>query len=604
MFIRELPSQLVNQIAAGEVIERPASVIKELVENSLDAGASRVEVEIEQGGMRLCRVRDDGIGIAPGELAMALARHATSKISSMEDLEQVLTLGFRGEALPSIASVARLSLASRQADAEHGWKVSADQGVISEPVPDANAPGTTIDVQDLFYNVPARRKFMRTERTEFGHIDKLIRRLALGNFEVEFRLLHQRKPVLRLPAALDQAAREQRVADVCGSAFAEQCLFVDHEAAGMRLWGWLGLPTFSRSQPDLQHVYVNGRMIRDKLVSHALKMGYRDVLFHGRQPAYVLFIEMNPALVDVNAHPTKQEVRFRDSRMVHGFLYRTAEQALAQTRPGSQAPESPGMQSPTRMFEGESVSVPTSQQPMSLLLGSGQAPQAGHRGSTSVREQIRAYANLHPSAQGPDVAAPPEQSEYPLGFAVAQLHGVYILAQNQSGLVVVDMHAAHERITYERLKRSMAEGAIKAQPMLVPLAIAVSEREADLAEQRAEWFAELGFEVGRTGPSSITIRQVPALLRDVDVDQLVRDVLADLTEHGETRRLEEASNELLSTMACHGSVRANRRLSLDEMNALLREMETTDRADQCNHGRPTWTQISMAEMDKLFLRGR
>jgi len=601
MFIKELPSQLVNQIAAGEVIERPASVIKELVENSLDAGAGRIDVEVEQGGMRLCRVRDDGIGIASDELRLALARHATSKIYSIEDLERVASLGFRGEALPSIASVARLSLVSRQADSAHGWKVSADQGVISQPSPEAHAPGTTIEVQDLFYNVPARRKFLRTERTEFSHIDRLLRRLALGHFEVEFRLLHQRKPVLRLPAALDQAAREQRVAEVCGSAFIEQCLYVDHEMGGLRLRGWLGLPTFSRSQPDLQHVYVNGRMIRDKVVTHALRMGYQDVLFHGRQPAYVLYLEMDPALVDVNAHPTKLEVRFRDSRTVHGFLFRTVEQALSNTRPGAEGPDAASPLAPTRMFEHAPTSMLTTQHAMGLSLGD----YTRSAGAGSVSEQIRAYTGLHPSLQGSvPASAHGSEADYPLGFAVAQLHGVYILAQNQAGLVVVDMHAAHERLTYEKLKHSMDIGGIKAQPMLVPLKMAVSESEADLAEQRGEWFAELGFELGRSGPCSLTVRQVPALLRDVDVDQLVRDVLADLAEHGETRRLEETTNELLATMACHGSVRANRRLSLGEMNALLREMESTERADQCNHGRPTWSQISLAEMDRLFLRGR
>ncbi|MCJ7557312.1 MAG: DNA mismatch repair endonuclease MutL [Gammaproteobacteria bacterium] len=601
MFIKELPSQLVNQIAAGEVIERPASVIKELVENSLDAGARRIDVEVEQGGMRLCRVRDDGIGIASDELSLALARHATSKIYSIEDLERVASLGFRGEALPSIASVARLSLVSRQADSVHGWKVSADQGVISEPLPEAHAPGTTIEVQDLFYNVPARRKFLRTERTEFSHIDRLLRRLALGHFEVEFRLLHQRKPVLRLPAALDRAAREQRVAEVCGSAFIEQCLYVDHEMGGLRLRGWLGLPTFSRSQPDLQHVYVNGRMIRDKVVTHALRMGYQDVLFHGRQPAYVLYLEMDPALVDVNAHPTKLEVRFRDSRTVHGFLFRTVEQALSNTRPGAEGLDAASPLAPTRTFENAATSMPTSQHAMGLGLGD----YTRSAGAGSVSEQIQAYSSLHPSLQGGvPASAHGSEADYPLGFALAQLHGVYILAQNQAGLVVVDMHAAHERLTYEKLKHSMDIGGIKAQPMLVPLKMAVSESEADLAEQRGEWFAELGFEIGRSGPCSLTVRQVPALLRDVDVDQLVRDVLADLAEHGETRRLEETTNELLATMACHGSVRANRRLSLGEMNALLREMETTERADQCNHGRPTWSQISLAEMDRWFLRGR
>jgi len=590
MPIRELPPQLVNQIAAGEVIERPASLVKELVENSLDAGARRVEVEVEQGGVRLCRVRDDGHGISRDELAMALARHATSKIASMEDLERVGTLGFRGEALPSIASVSRLTLCSRPPGAEHAWVVSAEQGRVGQPRPQAQPEGTTVEVRDLFYNVPARRKFLRSERTEFGHIDKLLRRLALGRLEVEFRLVNQRKTVLRLPPALDPAAWQQRLAEVCGEAFAGQSLFIDQMAAGLRLWGWLGLPTFSRSQPDLQFVYVNGRMIKDKLVSHALKLGYRDVLFHGRQPAYVLYLEMDPARVDVNAHPTKHEVRFRDGRVVHDFLFRTVEAALGETRPGAvsagEIGNAPGQAPPARLFPVQGGQARPSQAAMGL----------------PIRELAAAYAFRAEAQAAP--AADPDMQVYPLGSAIAQLHGVYILAQNQAGLVVVDMHAAHERITYEKLKTAMDIGQLRAQPMLVPLKLAVSEREAALAEDREQWFRELGFEVQRSGPGSITVRQVPAILRDVDIDQLVRDVLADLSEHGETRRLEEARNALLATMACHGSVRANRKLSLEEMNALLREMERTERADQCNHGRPTWTQLSLADMDRLFLRGQ
>lgn len=590
MPIRELSPQLVNQIAAGEVIERPASLVKELVENSLDAGARRVDVEVEQGGVRLCRVRDDGHGIARDELSMALARHATSKIASMEDLERVGTLGFRGEALPSIASVSRLTLCSRQPGEEHAWAVSAEQGHVGEPRPQAQPEGTTVEVRDLFYNVPARRKFLRSERTEFGHIDKLLRRLALGRLEVEFRLVNQRKTVLRLPPALDPPAWQQRLADVCGEAFAGQSLFIDQRAAGLRLWGWLGLPTFSRSQPDLQFVYVNGRMIKDKLVSHALKLGYRDVLFHGRQPAYVLYLEMDPSRVDVNAHPTKHEVRFRDGRVVHDFLFRTVEAALGETRPGAvsvgEIDDAPRQAPPARLFPVQGSQARPSQGAMGLPL----------------RELAAAYSF---QAEGQAVReADPEMQAHPLGTAIAQLHGVYILAQNRAGLVVVDMHAAHERITYEKLKKAMDVGQLRAQPMLVPLKLAVSEREAALAEEREKWFRELGFEVQRSGPGSITVRQVPAILRDVDIDQLVRDVLADLSEHGATRRLEEARNELLATMACHGSVRANRRLSLEEMNALLREMERTERADQCNHGRPTWTQLSLADMDRLFLRGQ
>jgi len=587
MPIRELPSQLVNQIAAGEVIERPASVLKELLENSLDAGARRVLIEVENGGLRLCRVRDDGSGIAADELPLALARHATSKIGSLEDLERVATLGFRGEALPSIASVSRLTLSSRAADADSGWRVEVEGGRHDAGGPAAHPPGTTVEVRDLFYNTPARRKFMRTERTEFGHLGRIARRMALSRFDVGFRLVHNQRAVFDLRPATDQAAMDRRVAEVCGSAFIEQAMFVSHQASGMRLWGWLGLPTFSRAQADLQYVFLNGRMVRDKVISHAVRAGYSDVLFHGRHPAYVLYLEMDPTLVDVNAHPTKHEVRFRESGSVHAFLFHTVEQALAGTRAGE-----------------NSVS------PAASAVGFPAAPATVGTGARGLQQPMRlgiaeggALAAFERLASEPATSGSGDE-ELPLGSALAQLHGVYILAQNQRGLVLVDMHAAHERIVYEGLKQAQGEGAVQSQPLLVPVTLRVSAAEAEMAEDQAGALADLGFELRRVGVEALSVRQVPGLLRDADAEALVRDVLSDFASSGGSRRVEERINEILSTMACHGSVRANRRLTLPEMNALLRDMERTERSDQCNHGRPTWTQLAMEDLDRLFLRGR
>jgi len=590
MSIQVLPSQLINQIAAGEVIERPSSVIKELLENSLDAAAHSIEIEVEQGGKRRIRVRDDGGGIAADELPLALSRHATSKITSLDDLECINTLGFRGEALPSIASVSRLQLSSRTAGADTGWAVHGNgSDNTPAPTPVAHTAGTTVDVRDLFFNTPARRRFLRTETTEFRHIEQVVRRIALSCFPVAIRLQHNRRPVLQLPAAAATDQREQRVARLCGQAFMEQAIHVEHAAAGLALHGWVAMPTFSRSQPDLQFFYVNNRMVRDKLVTHAIRQAYQDVLFHGRHPAYVLFLEIDPATVDVNAHPTKHEVRFRDSRLVHDYLFRTLHEALAAVRPAG-APPAPA---------GSPVSVHTG------IGARNAAAQAGL--SLGVQEQVARYAALHPQPPeqpGALSGKPAEEPDFPLGFALAQLHGVYILAQNTGGLVLVDMHAAHERITYERLKAAQADAGIRAQPLLVPLTLNVSRREADLCEERRDWFAELGLEIDRLGPEQIVVRQVPALLQAADITALVRDLLADLLEYGDSRRVAHSVNELLSTMACHGSVRANRRLGIEEMNALLREMEITERSGQCNHGRPTWVQLDMSELDKLFLRGR
>jgi len=588
MPIRPLPENLVNQIAAGEVVERPASVVKELVENSLDAGARRIEIELEQGGARLIRVRDDGAGIAAEELTVALERHATSKIASLDDLEQVASLGFRGEALPSIASVARVRIVSAIAGAGHATALEPD----GHTAPASHPPGTTVEVRDLFYNTPARRRFLRTERTEFGHVERMVRRLALGRFDVEFRLSHNGRGSAHWRAADDRASAERRVGAVFGESFLDHALRIEQAGAGLALSGWIAQPTFSRSQADLQEFYVNGRAVRDRVVTHAVRQAYADVLYHGRHPAFVLYLAVDPAQVDVNVHPTKSEVRFRESRLVHEFLRRTLEEAIAATRPEAGGP----------------APMPAAE-PRTAGASSGQYPrQAGMH--LPVAEQVAAYAALHdtgPSAEprptdtGPHGGA---QHVPPLGFARAQIHDVYIVAENADGLVLVDMHAAHERVTYERLKAAHDTGPIPAQPLLVPIRLAVSADEGDVAEAQASTFEVLGFELDRTGPETLAIRQVPTLLADGDVEALVRDVLADLRAVGSSERLAEARNRILSTMSCHGSVRAGRMLTRAEMDGLLRAMERTERSDQCNHGRPTWIQLGMKDLDRLFLRGR
>lgn len=584
MPIQQLPSHLINQIAAGEVVERPASVVKEVVENSLDAGAQAIQVDIVAGGQKLIRVRDDGNGIDRTELELALSRHATSKISSLDDLEAVVSLGFRGEALPSIASVSRLRLCSRASDADSAWQVEADGGDVPLPKPAAHPQGTTVEIHDLFYNTPARRRFLRTERTEFGHIEKWMRRLALSRPGIAFTLVHNQRTVLQLPAAKDRDAERQRLTKICGDAFAERCVHIEREVDGIALCGWIGLPTFNRSQPDLQFWFVNGRSVSDKTLAHAARHAYRDVLFHGRYPAYVLNLTLDPAGVDANAHPAKHEVRFRDGRRVHGVVSQSIELALSDTRPGGHD-ATPIAAMRDRVFEQGTMPLPH-----------GPSPSA-------VRETLATYRAM---ATAPALADMPEQATEvpPLGFAVAQLAGVYILAENRDGLVVVDMHAAHERITYEKLKKSYADRQLVRQPLLVPETISVAENEADFVERSGGSLAKLGLVVDRAGPTALTVREVPALLRNADVESLLRDVLSDLAESGHSSRIDDESDELLATMSCHHSVRANRLLSIDEMNALLREMEATERADQCNHGRPTWTTITLSELDKLFLRGR
>ena len=601
MRIRSLSNQLVNQIAAGEVVERPASVVKELLENSLDAGADRIELEVEQGGIRLLRVRDNGSGIVRSDLPLALSRHATSKIADLHDLERVTSMGFRGEALPSIASVSRLTLSSRESSTDSGWRVGSDGGDCDgEPVPVAHPVGTSVEVRDLFYNTPARRKFLRTEKTEFGHIDGLVKRLALSRFDVGFVMIHNRRELLSLAPAAERIQQEARIAELLGQVFLQQALYLRQESAGLALRGWVAHPTFSRSQADMQFFYVNGRAVRDRLVTHAVRQAYRDVLYQGRHPAYLLDLTIDPRLVDVNVHPAKLEVRFRDSRLVHDFLFRTIHQALSDTRPGQ------GVDRAT----GELLPLTSPDHPeRRALAAAGQSADGAQRPlPLGLRERRAGYG---PSllAQQPAVPwlsadRPSEEALPPLGYALAQLKGIYLLAENSHGLVLVDMHAAHERITYERLKRAMASEGVRRQPLLVPVKVAVSRREADLAAEQAALLEELGLEVGRLGEASLVVRALPALLHDCDAERLLRDLLADLVVHGSSVRVQSQIDEVLSTMACHGSVRANRRLTTEDMNGLLRDMEATERSDQCNHGRPTWVQLELGELDRLFLRGR
>ncbi len=582
--IQKLSSILANQIAAGEVIERPASVVKELVENSLDAGASKIELEIEQGGSRLIRVRDNGSGIHADDLVLALNRHATSKIKNLDDLEQINTLGFRGEALASISSVSRLTLSSAIAN-HSGWQV-VTSGTEEAPQfnPTAHPEGTTIDVRDLFFNTPARKKFLRTEKTEFDHIDELIKRMALSRFPVSFTLKHNQKLMRQYRAAQSDVERLQRVESLCGAAFVENALKIEAEITGLKLTGWIALPTFSRAQADLQYFYVNGRMIRDKLVNHAVRQAYHDVMYGDRHPAFALFLEITPDQVDVNVHPTKHEVRFRESRLVHDFIYHSLKDALANVRPT------------TTSFSREQ---PTHCQSHN---------HHQHSMPFQVREQIAVYNKLQEEVTPEPYSEPPIQQSHstipPLGFALAQLKNIYILAENAEGLVLVDMHAAHERVIYEKLKKNAAEHTMVAQPLLIPLTIHLSEREANYIEEQQVLFRQLGMHIERMSQDTVVVREVPDLLRDGPVDQLVRDIAADLVENQKSTRIDDALLQLLGTMACHAAVRAQRKLTLPEMNALLRAMETTEHSGQCNHGRPTSTTFSLAELDKLFLRGR
>jgi len=603
--INLLSQRLANQIAAGEVVERPASVAKELLENSLDAGAGKVDIDLEQGGVKLLRVKDNGSGILKDDLVLALSRHATSKISNLEDLETIVSMGFRGEALASISSVARLKMMSKAIGDkdDNGWKVeTAGQDMDARLEPVAHTRGTTVEVRDLFFNIPARKKFLKTEKTEFARIDEIVKRIALSRFDVQFSLRHNQRSIHKLLPAKSEQEQQRRVGLVCGPAFLENSVYINLERAGLRLWGWVSLPTFSRSQADLQYFYVNGRIIRDKLVTHAVKQAYRDVLFHGRHPAYVLYLELDPALVDVNVHPTKHEVRFRDSRLVHDFLFSSLHKALAKVTPsdqmtGNSSTPSLGLQNFPISPQG-GVKAFAYQSPLALKESNELSYQTNSYNSSTWQTDVKDHLAVMEKLGADDAEIPP------LGYAIAQLHGVYILAQNKEGIILVDMHAAHERITYERMKLACQNEELKMQPLLVPLSIAVSQAEANCAEAQQLVLLNLGIEIERASDEAIVIRQIPSILKDSNVEQMVRDVLSDVLEFGSSDRIQSHQDDLLSTMACHGSVRANRHLTIPEMNALLRDMEVTERSGQCNHGRPTWIYQSLDELDKLFLRGQ
>ncbi len=587
MPIRILPGELVDQIAAGEVIERPASVVKELAENALDAGATRIEIDIERGGVALVRVRDDGCGIVAGELPMALARHATSKIACLDDLEAVTTLGFRGEALPSIGSVSRLRIVSRAAGAEHAAQLDLDGGALTPVRPAAHPPGTTIEVRDLFFNVPARRKFVRSDATELTHIARLVERLVLSRFDVSFRLRHGMRVLLDAPAVSGAGAEATRLEEVLGRDFPAAAVPVRHAAGPVMLSGWAGLPTRSRAQPDQQFWFVNGRSVRDRLLMNAVRLAYRDVLYHGRHAAYVLYLTLDPKLVDVNAHPAKLEVRFRDSRQIHDFAFRAVERALAGTKPDLSA-------------------ASAARGAPALGAGYGAAAHAERGTSLPLYEPSRDPWAIAASVRDEGVLPPllSWAEEHPLGTALAQLHGAYILAQNREGLVLVDMHAAHERVLYEKFKAERASGTPASQHLLEPVVIELKAHELTaLLERRGEW-EQAGFELDALGSTRLALRRVPATLKPGEISRIVTLLVQDLTLEANTHHLEGAADRFLGTLACRSAIHAHRRLALPEMDTLLRQMEATERANQCNHGRPTWTRLSLQQLDQLFLRGR
>jgi DNA mismatch repair protein MutL len=634
--IQKLNTLLANQIAAGEVIERPSSVIKELLENSLDAGATEIDIDIEQGGMRLLRIRDNGSGIHQDDLPLAVSRHATSKIQQVDDLEKINTLGFRGEALASICSVSRFTLSSAQENGK-GWQIYVE-GINENPEisPVAHPTGTTIEIRDLFYNTPARRKFLRSEKTEFDHIDEVVKRIALSSFSVSITLTHNKRLVRQYRKAEQEKELSNRLTALCGSSFVEHALKIEAQGSHLKLWGWTGLPTFSRSQADLQYFYVNGRIVRDRLLNHAVRNAYRDVLYHDRHPAFVLFLEIAPQQVDVNVHPTKHEVRFRESRFVYDFIRHSIHDALGNVSAGCV------QHAPTHMPALESKSTSTSASSRSI---------SGFNHSASplkVQEQMSLYKALHEekpltvmlghewqeeassaAATTPAslaIAAPEpiqntlsvieqprmtetEQHEHnhphtSLGYAIAQFRDIYILAENSEGLVIVDMHAAHERILYERLKAEIATHKVPVQTLFVPLSISLREKEADYLEEQQELLQEWGWGIERVAKENMIVRQVPQLLAHLDLKQFIQDIASDLIAQDKSTRHEDLINKILGTLACRAAVHAKRRLSIAEMDALLRDMEKTKHSGQCNHGRPTWMQLSLQDLDKLFLRGR
>ncbi|MFN3715658.1 MAG: DNA mismatch repair endonuclease MutL [Thiobacillus sp.] len=588
MSIRVLPDVLISQIAAGEVIERPAAALKEILENSLDAGATDIRIDLEQGGIKRIRVADNGSGIARDQLMLAITRHATSKIASLADLEQVASLGFRGEALASIAAVARVTLASRCADTSHAWSLTVEGGRMETPIPAARETGTTLDVQDLFFNTPARRKFLKTEATEYAHCAETVRRAALAHPSTAFTLSHNGRVQAR-HASGNAAARMRQV---LGEAFESQAIAVEAAAGALRVSGWVIRPAAATASRDSQHVFVNGRYVRDKLIVHALKEAYKDVLHQQLNPAYCLFIEIPPDAVDVNVHPAKTEIRFRDARSVHQFLFHAVERVLA--RPAQAGSQPAPLQADTAYRASRQAAMPLHVDESMAFYAPLAAEAKSHAGNSSDP--------LVPAPPALPVGGPEEVP--PLGFALTQLHGVYILAENAQGLVLVDMHAAHERVVYEKLKAALDARAVPAQTLLIPVALTADARDVAELEPHLAALRDIGFELSITSPTSVAVRAVPWLLKDADPVELTRSLLREVAEFGVARLLAERRNELLATLACHGAVRANRRLTLPEMNALLRDMETTERAGQCNHGRPTWFQLSMRELDAMFLRGR
>ena len=616
MRIQLLPDQLISQIAAGEVVERPASALKELLENSLDAGSTDIQVSLVQGGVKQLRVADNGNGIAQEDLAMALTRHATSKIFSLEDLESVASLGFRGEALASIASVSRTLISSRFAEAKHAWRITSEGSDISAIEPAALDAGTVIEVNDLYFNTPARRKFLKTEGTEFGHCEAAFNRVALSRPDIAFMLQHNGRALSRY--AISEP--EKRFSEVLGADFAAETISVDESAASLRLWGVAAKPTFNRNKSDTQYVYVNGRFVRDKLISHAIRQAYQDVLHHDRHPAFVLFIELDPNLVDVNVHPSKTEVRFRDGQAIHRFIFHSLHKALAtptgvsNATTANQAAYNP-FGNPTPNFQASNY--PTYQSKINLsanepnsfyqtLFGNSQNAAQNYSNNAALQANRNVFVGDADFVNNRNENY--AENDFPLGFAVAQIHGVYVLAQNAQGLVVVDMHAAHERIMYEQLKNALDTKSVAMQPLLIPVSfnadrLEVATVQEALASNNAS-LQQLGFDIAILSPTTLAVRAVPTMLQDADAVTLARDVLRDLREYGASRALTERRNELLGTMACHAAVRANRQLTIPEMNALLRDMEATERSGQCNHGRPTWFQVSMGDLDKMFMRGK
>ncbi len=607
--IRLLPDQLISQIAAGEVVERPASALKELLENSLDAGSTDIQVSLLQGGIKQMRVTDNGAGVAKEDLMLALTRHATSKIASLEDLESVASLGFRGEALASIASISRTQLLSRQVGSKHAWRIGSEGSDISAVEPAALDAGTVIEVSDLYFNTPARRKFLKTEATEFGHCEEMFTRIALSRPDVSLMLQHNGRALSRF--AVGQP--ERRFSEVLGSEFVAESIAVDESAAGLRLWGMAAKPTFNRNSRDTQYVYVNGRFVRDKVIAHAIRQAYQDVLHHDRHPAFVLFLELDPNLVDVNVHPAKTEVRFRDSQAIHRFIFHSLHKALAIPTGVSNAVTA--NQAQYNPFSPQVSNVPSAHGGMLYPTQQSQINLSAHEPPSFYQSLFG--SNMNPSANATPLAADllPTQAvsmeainEYPLGFAVGQVHGVYVLAQNKEGLVVVDMHAAHERIMYEKLKNALDSKTVQMQPLLLPVSFNADKLEVATVQEalagNQATLQQLGFDIAILSPTTLAVRAVPTMLQDADAVTLARDVLRDLREYGASRVLTERRNELLGTMACHAAVRANRSLTIPEMNALLRDMEATERSGQCNHGRPTWFQVSMTDLDKMFMRGK